>query len=158
MKKLLAAAFVLAVIAPAIRAEDKEPKTIAGIVSENKNFSTLLAAVKAAGLAETLDGDGPFTVFAPTNEAFEKLGKEKLETVLKDKELLKKILLAHAVVGKAVMAKDVVEMDGKTVNGFKIKVDGKTVTISEAKVTKVDIKAKNGVIHVIDTVLIPDSN
>jgi len=156
VKKLLAAAFVLAVIAPAIHAEDKEAKTIAEIVSENKNFSTLLAAVKAADLADTLAGEGPFTVFAPTNEAFEKLGKEKLEAVLKDKELLKKILLSHAVVGKSVMAKDVVTMDGKEVNGFKIKVDGKTVTIGEAKVIKTDIKAKNGVIHVIDTVLIPD--
>lgn len=155
MKKLLAAAFVFAVIAPAVRAEDKEPQTIAAIVSTNKNFSTLLTAVKEAGLAETLAGKGPFTVFAPTNEAFEKLGKEKLEAVLKDKELLKKILLGHAVVGKAVMAKDVVGMDGKEVNGFMIKVDGKTVMIGEAKVTKVDIKASNGVIHVIDTVLVP---
>jgi uncharacterized surface protein with fasciclin (FAS1) repeats len=153
MKKLLAAAFALAVTAPAFAAD--EPKTVVDAAVANKDFSTLVTALKAADLVETLQGKGPFTVFAPTNEAFEKLGKEKLDNVLKDKELLKKILLAHVVDGKQLMAKDAVAADGKEVNGFKIKVDGKTVMIGEAKVVKTDVKTGNGVIHVIDTVLIP---
>lgn len=128
---------------------------VVAIAVNNPQFSTLVTAVKAAGLVETLQGKGPFTVFAPTNEAFEKLGKEKLDAVIADKELLKKILLAHVVVGKSVMAKDVVGMDGKSVNGFKIAVSDKGVMLGNAKVVKTDIKAKNGVVHVIDTVLIP---
>ena len=94
------------------------------------------------------------TVFAPTNAAFEKLGKETIDKVLADKELLTKILKAHIVEG-SVMAADVVKLDGKEVNGFKIKIDGDKVMIGTATVTKADIKAKNGVVHVIDTVLVP---
>ena len=122
-----------------------------------KDFSTLVTAVKEAGLVDTLKGNGPFTVFAPTNKAFEKLGDEKIKAVLADKELLKKILLAHVVVGKEVMARDVVKLNGEKVNGFPIKVEGDTVTIGDAKVIKTDIKCTNGVIHVIDTVLIPET-
>lgn len=159
MKKLLAVALVALSFVPALRADDKEAKpaskTIVEIAAGNDNFSTLVTAVKEAGLVETLSGKGPFTVFAPTNAAFEKLGKEKIEAVLKDKELLKKILLAHVVVGKSVKAADAVKLDGKEVNGFTIKVDGGTVMIGEAKVVKTDIIGSNGVIHVIDTVLIP---
>ncbi len=118
-------------------------------------FTTLVAAVKEAGLVETLKGAGPFTVFAPTDEAFKKLGDAKLKAVLADKALLKKILLAHVVVGKAAMASDVVKMDGAKVNGFEIKAKTDGVTLGEAKVLKTDIKCSNGVIHVIDTVLVP---
>ena len=152
MKKMLALAVALFAIAPASRAEDE--KTIAEIAVGNKDFSTLVAAAKAAGLVDALGAKGPMTVFAPTNAAFEKLGKETLDKVLADKELLTKILKAHIVDG-AVMAADVVKLDGKEVNGFTIKIDGDKVMIGTATVTKADIKAKNGVVHVIDTVLVP---
>lgn len=142
------------------RAEDKASKNIVEIAAGNENFSTLVAAVKAAGLVDTLSGEGPFTVFAPTNAAFDKLGKETLDAVLKDKEKLTKILLAHVVKGK-VMAADAVGLDGKsakTAGGAELPVkvtDGK-VSIGKANVVKADIMASNGVIHVIDTVIIPD--
>lgn len=158
MKVKLLAAAVLAVslAATASRAEDKPVgKDIVAIAAGNKDFSTLVTAVKEAGLVDTLKGEGPFTVFAPTNKAFEKLGDEKLKAVLADKELLKKVLLAHVVVGKAVMAKDAMGLDGKEVNGFTVKAGGDGVMIGDAKVIKTDIKATNGVIHVIDTVLVP---
>ncbi|MDV6373689.1 fasciclin domain-containing protein [Deinococcus arenicola] len=135
-------------------------QTIAGIVSTNPDFSTLLAAVKAAGLVETLSGAGPFTVFAPTNAAFAKIPKADLDALLNDKDKLKAVLLYHVVAGK-VMAADVVKMTtGKTVNGasVNVKVDGSTVMINDATVTKADVPATNGVIHIIDTVLMPPAN
>lgn len=143
-----------------VRAEEKATKNIVEIAAGNENFSTLVAAVKAAGLVETLSGEGPFTVFAPTNAAFEKLGKETIEAVLKDKEKLTKILLAHVVKGK-VTAEQAVGLDGKmakTAGGAELPIkvtDGK-VTIGKATVVKTDIMASNGVIHVIDTVIIPE--
>lgn len=154
MNRLFTAGFLGLVIAftPAARAADN---TVVDVAAGNPQFSTLVTAVKAAGLVETLQGDGPFTVFAPTNAAFEKLGKEKLEAVLADKELLKKILLAHVIIGKKVTSEQVVTMNGKQVNGFTIDVDGSTVKLGDAKVVKVDISANNGVVHVIDTVLVP---
>lgn len=120
-------------------------------------FKTLATALTEAGLIETLKGKGPFTVFAPTDEAFAKLPKGTLEGLLKDKEALKKILLYHVVSGN-VMSTDVVKLtEAKTVEGSKVKIsvkDGK-VMINDAKVIKADIKASNGVIHVIDTVILP---
>ncbi len=158
MKKLLALALALFVSAPAF-AEDKGEKTIAETAMANKDFSTLVTAIKAAGLAETLNSEGPFTVFAPTNEAFAKIDKETLTAVLKDKEKLTAILKAHAVSGK-VMAEDVMKLDGKEVetlqgSKFKITVVDKVVKIGDATVKVTDIKCTNGVIHVIDTVLMP---
>ncbi len=160
MKKIFALALV-AICSTGLfaTAEEKKLPTIVEAAVGNKNFSTLVAAVKAADLVETLSGEGPFTVFAPTNAAFEKLGKDTIEAVLKDKKKLTAILTAHVVKG-SVMAADVVKLDGKeaeTLQGtkFAIKVDGDTVMIGNAKVTKTDIKCKNGVIHVIDTVLMP---
>ncbi len=133
-------------------------QTIAEVVSTNKDFSTLLAAVKAAGLVETLSGAGPFTVFAPTNEAFAKLPKADLEALLKDKAALAKILTYHVVSGK-VMSGDVVKLkEAKTVQGQMIAIevkDGKVKLNGSSMVTAVDIEAKNGVIHVIDTVILP---
>lgn len=122
-------------------------------------FKTLAAALGAAGLIETLKGKGPFTVFAPTDDAFAKLPPGTVEGLLKpeNKAKLTAILTYHVVAGK-VTAADVVKLkDAKTVNGatVKITVNGKTVTINDAKVTKADIVASNGVIHVIDTVLLP---
>lgn len=132
-------------------------KTIVDIASEAGNFSTLVAAVKAAGLVDTLSGAGPFTVFAPTDEAFAKLPAGTVESLLQDKEKLTAILTYHVVAGK-VMAADVVNLTtAKTVQGqnVTIKVDGGTVMVDGAKVVTTDIEASNGVIHVIDSVILP---
>jgi len=122
-------------------------------------FKTLASALDAAGLVETLKGDGPFTVFAPTDEAFAKLPAGTLENLLKpeNKDQLVAILTYHVVPGK-VQAADVVKLDeAKTVNGkmIDIKVKGDMAMVNDAKVTKADIAASNGVIHVIDTVILP---
>jgi uncharacterized surface protein with fasciclin (FAS1) repeats len=153
IKLFAVAAFAVALVTVSQAvAEDK--KTIADVVAGSKDHTILLTALREAGLVDTLNGKGPFTVFAPTDAAFKKLGEEKIKAVVADKELLKKILLAHVVVEKAVFAKDVAGLDGKEVNGFMISTkDG--VKIGEAKVTTADIKCSNGVIHVIDTVLVP---
>lgn len=125
-------------------------------------FNTLAAALTAAGLVDTLKGPGPFTVFAPTDEAFAALPAGTVENLLKpeNKDQLIAILTYHVVAGK-VMAADVVELtEAETVNGamVAVKVDGDNVMINNAEVTAVDIEASNGVIHVIDTVLLPPSN
>lgn len=125
-------------------------------------FKTLAAALTAAGLVDTLKGPGPFTVFAPTDAAFAKLPAGTLDSLLKpeNKAKLTAILTYHVVAGK-VMAADVVKLkEAKTVNGamIAVKVDGGNVMINNAKVTTADIAASNGVIHVIDTVLLPPSN
>ena len=124
-------------------------------------FTTLAAALEAAGLVETLKGEGPFTVFAPTDEAFAKLDKKLLDDLLKpaNKDRLVAILTYHVVPGK-VTAADVVKLNkAKTVQGeeITIKVEGNTVRVNDAKVTQTDIAARNGVIHVIDTVILPPS-
>ena len=125
------------------------------------NFTTLVAAVEAAGLVETLQGEGPFTVFAPTDDAFAALPAGTIDALLADPTGdLTNILLYHVVAGK-VMAADVAAMNGQTVETvgggtLTITVDGDTVMINNATVTTVDIETSNGVIHVIDTVLIPE--
>jgi uncharacterized surface protein with fasciclin (FAS1) repeats len=123
------------------------------------SFNTLVAAVKAAGLVDTLKGPGPFTVFAPTDEAFAKLPKGTLDDLLKpeNKAKLTAILTYHVVPGK-VMAADVVKMKkAKTVEGsyIKIRVKAGEVMVNKAKVVKTDVMASNGVIHVVDAVLMP---
>ena len=121
------------------------------------SFNTLVAAVKAAGLVDTLKGPGPFTVFAPTDDAFAKLPAGTVEGLLKDPEKLKKILLYHVVSGK-VMAADVMKMkSAKTVEGQPVKIMAKDgmVMLNNAHVTKTDIVTDNGIIHVIDTVIMP---
>ena len=119
------------------------------------NFNTLVTAVKAAGLVETLKGKGPYTVFAPPDAAFAKIPKADLEALLKDKAKLTAVLTYH-VVPAAVMAKDVKAGDAPTVNGKPISVTTDNgVMVNDAKVTATDIQASNGVIHVIDTVLLP---
>ncbi len=136
---------------------DKKSKDIVTVAVEAGNFKTLATALTEAGLIETLKGKGPFTVFAPTDEAFAKLPAGTLEGLLKDKEALKKILLYHVVSGN-VTSSDVVKLSSsKTVEGSEIKIktkDGK-VMINDAKVISADVKASNGVIHVIDTVILP---
>ncbi len=128
---------------------------IVDVASKAGSFNTLVAAVKAAGLVDTLKGPGPFTVFAPTDEAFAKIPKATLDGLLKDKVALGKILTYHVVSGK-VMAADVKAGKVKTVNGqeFTVKTDG-GVMVDNAKVVATDVAASNGVIHVIDTVIMP---
>ena len=120
-------------------------------------FKTLVTAVKAAALVETLKGDGPFTVFAPTDEAFAKLPAGTVEALLKDKEKLTQILLYHVVPGN-VMAKDVVKLKtAKTAQGSSVKITAKNGMgmVDKANVVKTDITTSNGVIHVIDSVILP---
>ena len=135
-----------------------EEKNIVETAIAAGSFGTLVTAVKAAGLVETLSGPGPFTVFAPTDDAFAKLPAGTIDALLKDIPKLKAVLTYHVVAGKT-MASDVVKLSSaKTVNGqsVTIKVEGGTVMVDKAKVIKTDIAGSNGVIHVIDTVLIPN--
>ena len=155
MLALACAATVMA--AAPVRAD--APGTIVEIAAANPNFKTLVAAVKAAGLAGTLSGKGPFTVFAPTDEAFAKLPAGTVETLLKpeNKAKLQAILLYHVVSGK-VLSTDLKDGKVATVEGQDVKIDlSGGVHVNDAKVTKADIIASNGVIHVIDTVLLPPS-
>ena len=132
---------------------------IVAVAANAGQFNTLIAAVKAAGLVETLQGAGPFTVFAPTDAAFAKLPAGTIEALLKDKEKLTAILTYHVVSGK-VMAADIIKSGGaepETVNGAPVSItirDGK-VYVDEAQVTSADIQASNGVVHVLDSVIIP---
>jgi len=120
------------------------------------SFETLVAAVTAAGLVDTLKGAGPFTVFAPTDEAFAKLPAGTVEALLQDIPKLTKILTYHVVAGK-VMAADVVKLkSAKTVEGSEVKIDASNgVKINDSTVTTADVVADNGVIHIIDAVLLP---
>jgi uncharacterized surface protein with fasciclin (FAS1) repeats len=119
------------------------------------NFKTLVVALKTADLVNTLKGKGPYTVFAPTDEAFAKIPKADLDALLANKEKLSAVLTYHVVPGK-VMAKDVKAGDVATVNGKTIKITTSNgVVVNMSKVTATDIDASNGVIHVIDTVLMP---
>jgi uncharacterized surface protein with fasciclin (FAS1) repeats len=168
MKRIIAAtaiaAFALAATlsGPAIAGKghshaDKDQAMSIYKTARDAGFTTLVAAVDAAGLAETLDTKGPFTVFAPTDEAFAALPEGALEGLLADKDALTNVLLYHVVDGE-VMAKDVVKVDAASMlNGATapVKVEKNTVTIAGVKVVKTDIKASNGVIHVIDAVMIP---
>jgi uncharacterized surface protein with fasciclin (FAS1) repeats len=133
-----------------------EKNTITDIAVANGNFKTLVTALQAAGLVETLSGPGPFTVFAPTDAAFAKLPAGTVEALLKDKKKLTSILTYHVVSGN-VMAKDVVTLtSAKTLNGQSVTVNAtKGVKINDALVITPDVVASNGVIHVIDTVLLP---
>jgi uncharacterized surface protein with fasciclin (FAS1) repeats len=157
---LTAALTGAAALAPAdASAQYAAPKDIVAVAVEAGSFETLVAAVKAAGLVETLQGPGPFTVFAPTDEAFAKLPAGTVEALLADPEALRAVLTYHVVPGR-VMAADVVASNGgtpATVQGQSLTikvVDGK-VMVDGATVVSADIGASNGVIHVIDTVVLP---
>jgi uncharacterized surface protein with fasciclin (FAS1) repeats len=141
-----------AAFAGSVRAEEKD--LVETAVAAGK-FTTLVKLVKAAGLVETLQSKGPFTVFAPTDEAFAKLPKETVDSLMADKEALRKVLLYHVVPAK-VMAADVKAGEVATAEGGKatLKTEG-GVTIDGAKVIKTDIVCTNGVIHVIDAVILP---
>jgi uncharacterized surface protein with fasciclin (FAS1) repeats len=135
-------------------------KDLVAVAGGADNFKTLVAAIKAADLVETLQGKGPFTVFAPTDEAFAKLPAGTVDNLLKpeNRDQLVAILKYHVIAGK-VMAADVKTMDAKTVQGQSVEiiVADAGVTINGAKVVKTDVLAENGVIHVIDTVILPKS-
>jgi uncharacterized surface protein with fasciclin (FAS1) repeats len=157
MKKSLLTVMAIAVafaVTPARAAE----KDIVDTAVAAGQFKTLATALKAAGLVETLKGSGPFTVFAPTDAAFAKIPKADLDALLKDKDKLTKVLTYHVVAGK-VMAADVVKLtQAKSVEGSMVKIDTTDgVKVDNAKVVQTDIAASNGVIHVIDTVIIPRS-
>jgi len=141
--------------------EEMSKPSIAEIAAGDENFSTLVTALDAAGLVDTLAGEGAFTVFAPTNAAFDALG-DTLSAVLADADLLTQVLLYHVVDGK-VMSPDALALAGSeaaTLSGDKIalSIDGGNLFINDAMVTAVDIEASNGVIHVIDAVLIPPAD
>ena len=161
MRKILTVAIGLILIAhPAMAASHEKNNDIVDIAIGAGSFKTLVTALKAAGLVETLKGPGPFTVFAPTDEAFAKLPAGTVENLLKpeNREKLVAILKYHVVPGK-VMAADVKTMEAKTAQGqsLKLKVSDDGVTVDNAKVLKTDLMAANGVIHVIDTVIMPNS-
>ena len=160
-KKLMAGAAVAALMLSMGSAARAQGKDIVDTAVGAGQFKTLAAALQAAGLVETLKGKGPFTVFAPTDAAFAKLPKGTVEDLLKpeNKAKLAAILTYHVVPG-TVMAAQVVTMNGKeakTVNGqaVKITVNGSAVTVGSAKVVTTDVKASNGVIHIIDSVMLP---
>jgi len=134
------------------------PKDIVDTAVSAGQFNTLVKAVQAAGLVDTLKGDGPYTVFAPTDAAFEKLPAGTLEALLKDPEKLRAVLTYHVVPGK-VMAKDVKPGEVPTAQGdtIDVTVNGSTVMVDNAKVVTTDVNASNGVIHVIDTVILPNT-
>ncbi|RYG13334.1 MAG: fasciclin domain-containing protein [Burkholderiales bacterium] len=148
-KTLLALALALGSVTTALAAD------IVDTAVQNGSFKTLVAAVQAAGLVDTLKGPGPFTVFAPTDAAFAKIPKATLDNLLKDKAALTKVLTYHVVPGK-VMAADVKAGQVKTVQGQAITVSTTGgVMVDNAKVVTTDVAASNGVIHVIDTVIMP---
>jgi uncharacterized surface protein with fasciclin (FAS1) repeats len=155
-RNLLAAVAGLALASPVAAAD------IVETASSNGSFTTLVAAVKAAGLTDTLKGQGPFTVFAPTDEAFKKLPAGTIENLLKpeNRAQLTKILTYHVVPGK-VMAGDVKgkRMTATTIEGSAVAIDasGQAVKVDNAMVHQADVTASNGVIHVIDTVIMPKS-
>jgi uncharacterized surface protein with fasciclin (FAS1) repeats len=153
---LACAVFAAAVSAPALRAADKD---IVDTAVSAGSFNTLAKALKAAGLVETLKGPGPFTVFAPTDEAFAKLPAGTLDTLLKpeNRDKLRRILTYHVVPSKVTSAEVTKLRSAKAVSGDTIAIaarDG-AVTVDNAKVVKADVAASNGVIHVIDSVILP---
>jgi uncharacterized surface protein with fasciclin (FAS1) repeats len=157
LSMLVAGAAFMAFAAP--RAAQAQEKDIVETAVAAGSFKTLAKLLTDAGLIETLKGPGPFTVFAPTDEAFAKVPKATLEALAKDKAALKNVLLYHVVAGK-VMAADVVKMNGKSAKTAEgqdvaIMVMGDKVMVNKSNVVKTDIAAKNGVIHVIDAVLLP---
>ena len=161
MKKLFKLVIAIFFVATSASAMSHGNHDIVDVASKAGVFKTLITAAKAAGLVEALKGKGPITVFAPTDEAFAKLPEGTIESLLKpeNKDKLKNILLYHVVAGK-VMAKTAITLDSaKTLQGssFSINLDGKILKIDGASVTKADIKASNGVIHIIDSVILPKS-
>ena len=163
-----AVGFSVGVCQPAIAGEScsadkkisqKASKDIVDTAVSAGSFGTLVTALKEAGLVSTLKGDGPFTVFAPSDEAFAKIPKKDLNALLKDKKKLTKVLTYHVVPG-SVKAKQVLKLKkAKTVEGENVKISTRDggVKVDQANVVKTDILCKNGVIHVIDQVIMPEN-
>jgi uncharacterized surface protein with fasciclin (FAS1) repeats len=156
ISRLAAVATIVAGLAAPATLRAADQKDIVDTAVAAGQFTTLAKALDAAGLISTLKGKGPFTVFAPTDDAFAKLPAGTLEALLKDKAKLTKVLTYHVVPGK-VLAADVVKLkEAKTVEGSSIKIDTSSgVKVDNANVVKTDIIASNGVIHVIDAVILP---
>jgi len=158
----LAVAVAAATVGPAFagsygKERSAERNDIVKVADAAGSFSTLIMAVKRAGLVGTLKSDGPFTVFAPTDEAFAKLPPGALDGLLKDKEALKRVLLYHVVPGELKAAQVVASPTLTTANGLTLNVDTAAgVKINESGVVTTDVMASNGVIHIIDTVLLPE--
>ena len=154
---ILAALVVAAPAATAAPARETASPSIAAVATKTPQLSTLVSLVKKAGLAGTLSNPGAFTVFAPTNAAFAKVPKATLNALAKNPAALKRVLLYHVVAGKVPAAKVVTLRSAKTLAGptVRIRVTGKTVRVNGARVAKADVMASNGIVHVIDRVLIP---
>lgn len=155
--RTIIAAIAALLFAASANAQEKD---IVDTAAEAGSFQTLLAAVRAAGLESVLRGEGPFTVFAPTDAAFRKLPAGTVEELLANPEKLKAILTYHVVPGR-VMASEVVKLsEAKTVNGETVDIEVKegVVKVDNARVVQTDIRTSNGVIHVIDTVILPGAN
>lgn len=161
LKRLMVIAAVVAALAiPASTATAAGGgKNIVETAAGSKQFSTLVSLVKKAGLVGTLSGKGPYTVFAPTNAAFAKVPKKTLNELLGNKSMLRKVLLYHVLPGKVPASKVVTLESAKTAEGASVQfsVRGKSAFVNESKIIKTDIGASNGVIHVINAVLIPPS-
>jgi uncharacterized surface protein with fasciclin (FAS1) repeats len=155
-KKMLVVTAALAVLAAPAFVRAGSHKDIVDTAVEAGGFNTLAAALEAAGLVDTLKGPGPFTVFAPTDEAFAKIPEADLAALLKDEAKLAKVLTYHVVPGK-IMAADVVKLkEAQTVEGRMVRIDAASgVKVNGAHVVKADVVASNGVIHAIDSVILP---
>jgi uncharacterized surface protein with fasciclin (FAS1) repeats len=156
VRTILAVAAIATLVPVAALADSHMGKDVVDTAVSAGSFTTLVTALQKAGLVETLKGEGPFTVFAPNDEAFAKIPSDQLNALLADKEKLTAVLTYHVVPGK-VMAADVAGMtSAKTVQGQEVRIDTSDgVKVDDAKVIQTDIGASNGVIHVIDTVLMP---
>jgi uncharacterized surface protein with fasciclin (FAS1) repeats len=157
---LFALALTASLSAPALAGTRAQQGDLVQTARDAGQFKTLTKLLKSAGLVSTLRGDGPYTVFAPTDKAFAKVPKRTLNALARDKKKLKAVLLYHVVAGK-VTAADVVKLKkAETVNGadVRIRVRGGKVYINKARVTKADVNASNGVIHVVNRVLIPPAD
>jgi len=157
LKQLTTAAILTATAAVPAEAQHSPGKNIVETAVAAGQFKTLAAALQAAGLVDALSGEGPFTVFAPTDEAFAKLPPGTVDALLKDKAKLTQILTYHVVSGNVPASEVVKVTSAKTLSGGTLKVtvmEGK-VMVNNAHVIKADVKASNGVIHIVDTVLLP---
>jgi len=156
LKNMLVVAAALAVVVAPAAVQAGNHKDIVDTAVAAGSFNTLATALKAAGLVDTLKGPGPFTVFAPTDEAFAKIPKADLDALIADKARLTRVLTYHVVPGK-VMAADVTKLkEAKTVEGQMVRIDTSSgVKVNGANVIKADVEASNGVIHVIDSVILP---
>jgi uncharacterized surface protein with fasciclin (FAS1) repeats len=158
LKRLFAVAMVIAALAvPASVASAAGSKNIVETAAGNPQFSTLVSLVEKAGLAGTLSGTKPYTVFAPTNAAFSKVPKKTLNMLLSNKAMLRKVLLYHVLPGKVPARKVLKTKSATTAEGAKVQfsVRGKSAFVNESKIVKTDIECSNGIIHVINAVLIP---